>query len=219
MSKLLWKVCGMKHSENIRQVAALEPDYMGFIFYPPSPRYVGDTLDKEVLIRLPKAIKKIGVFVNHDIDEVQRLAEGYQLDFIQFHGEETPEQCRIIKDLGLGVIKAFRLDEQFDFSKLASYISSVDYFLFDSAGAHYGGNGKSFDWGLLTNYDLEVPFFLSGGIDLEILPELPKLSKQQLHAIDVNSKFETEPGLKNVSQLEELGKIINQVSPIERGNT
>lgn len=219
MSKLLWKVCGMKHSENIRQVAALEPDYMGFIFYPPSPRYIGDGLDKDVLLGLSPAIKKVGVFVNHDINEAQRLAEGYQLDFIQFHGEEAPEQCRRIKDLGVGVIKAFRLDKQFDFSKLTSYISNVDYFLFDSAGEYYGGNGKSFDWGLLTHYDLEVPFFLSGGIDLKILPELSKLSKQQLYAIDVNSKFETEPGLKNVSQLKELSKIINQVSPIERDNT
>ncbi|MGI9542060.1 MAG: phosphoribosylanthranilate isomerase [Cyclobacteriaceae bacterium] len=212
MNKLLWKVCGMKNPENIRQVAALGPDYMGFIFYPPSPRYVGEGLDKDLLLGLSPSVKKVGVFVNYNIDEIQRLTESYQLDLIQLHGDEAPDQCSKIKDLGLDVIKAFRLDEQFDFTELSSYTSSVDYFLFDSPGKYYGGNSTTFDWGLLNRYDLDVPFFLSGGIGLGTLAGLARLSKPQLHALDVNSKFEKEPGIKNVSQLEELNKMLGLVS-------
>ena len=218
MSKLKWKVCGMKDPENIRQVASLGPDYMGFIFYPPSPRYVGTALDQDVIAKLSPAIKKVGVFVNHDLDEIQQIAARYQLDLIQLHGDETSDQCKRIRDLDLEIVKAFRLDEQFDFSKLTPYALDVDYFLFDSPGKYYGGNGKAFDWGLLNNYDLEVPFFLSGGIDLDTLTGLAQLSKHQLHALDVNSKFETAPGLKNISQVEELKNRIGLVSPIDKSN-
>ena len=208
MGRLHWKVCGMKYPENIQQVAALKPDYMGFIFFTDSPRYVGKGLDRDLLAGLPSSIQKVGVFVNQGREEIVDLAKWYYLDLIQLHGDETPEDCRQLRDYGLGIIKAFRLDSEFNFDLLQPYTAVVDYFLFDSRGQYYGGNGQAFDWGLLNEYKLDVPFFLSGGIGQDLFEEVARLSMTTLYALDVNSRFEVAPARKDISQLRKFSLAI-----------
>lgn len=198
------KVCGMRDSANLTQLLALQPAYVGFIFYERSPRFVGEDLDPELVRQIPRPVKKVGVFVNASIDYVLRTVKKYSLDLVQLHGEELPDYCRNLKLKGISVIKAFRLDETFSFSQLNNYKPYCDFFLFDTKGPAYGGNGTVFDWGLLNRYDNEKPFFLSGGISLENVDQLDELSHLKIHAIDVNSKFETAPGYKNIDVLREL---------------
>ncbi|WP_420152794.1 phosphoribosylanthranilate isomerase [Siphonobacter sp.] len=198
------KVCGMKEEENLRDVLELQPDYVGFIFYEKSPRFMGETLDAEVIKDLPKSSRKVGVFVNASIDQILRTVKRYGLDFVQLHGEETPDFCRSLQFKGINIIKAFRVDETFNFTQLNNYKPVCDYFLFDTKAAEYGGTGLSFDWRLLERYDNEKPFFLSGGIgleDAETILELKERSNLRIHAVDVNSKFETQPGIKNIPTL------------------
>ncbi len=199
------KVCGMKFLHNTRKVAQMKPDYLGFIFYEKSRRYVADTLSPKDLQELPRQIKKVGVFVNASSEEMLKKAKGFRLDVLQLHGQESPEQCEEIKAAGYKVIKVFSLGkEDFDFSQLDVYKPHVNYFLFDTAGKDPGGNGETFDWGQLRRYDQEVPFFLSGGISLDNVPQLNALSFFNIHGIDVNSRFEIEPGLKDVNLVQRL---------------
>ena len=199
------KICGMKQPGNLQAIAALQPDYLGFIFYPKSKRFMGDTLSPEQLAGLPSAIKKTGVFVNADAAYILEQAKAYGLDMLQLHGDESPEECAALQGKGYKLVKAFGVDSGFDFSQLKAYAAVTDYYLFDTKGPAYGGNGIVFDWSVLEQYDQHKPFFLSGGIGLEELRELEKLKDMsQLHALDVNSRFELEPGLKDVDLLEQL---------------
>ena len=199
------KICGMKQPSNLQAIAALQPDYLGFIFYPKSKRFMADTLSPEQLASLPSAIKKTGVFVNADAAYILEQAKAYGLDVLQLHGDESPEECAALQGKGYQLVKAFGLESGFDFSKLQAYAAVTDYYLFDTKGPAYGGNGIVFDWSVLDRYDQHKPFFLSGGIGLEELNELEKLKDMsQLHALDVNSRFELEPGLKDVDLLEQL---------------
>jgi phosphoribosylanthranilate isomerase len=206
------KVCGMRDAENLSQVLALQPDYVGFIFYERSPRFVGEDLDAEWVRQLPRPAKKVGVFVNASIDHILRTVRKYGLDFVQLHGEELPDFCRNLKLKGVSVIKAFRLDETFSFSQLNNYKPHCDFFLFDTKGPSYGGNGTVFDWNLLKRYDNDKPFFISGGIGLDNVSQLSELAGLKIHAIDVNSRFETAPGVKNIEALREL---VQQLRPVE----
>ena len=192
------KVCGMRAPENIKALSALTPDYMGFIFWAPSSRYVETTTPE-----LPSAIKKTGVFVDASVDYIQSMVLQHNLQAVQIHGEETPQYCALVQDLGVEVIKAFSIKDSFDFSQLDPYETSSDFFLFDTKGELPGGNGYGFDWSLLTNYPSQKPFFLSGGIGLEHTPQIKALLNTDLplHAIDVNSKFELAPALKNINAL------------------
>ncbi|MCH1518080.1 MAG: phosphoribosylanthranilate isomerase [Flavobacteriaceae bacterium] len=192
------KVCGMRAPENIKALSALTPDYMGFIFWAPSSRYVETTTPE-----LPSAIKKTGVFVDASVDYIQSMVLQHKLQAIQLHGEETPQYCALVQDFGVEVIKAFSVKDSFDFSQLEPYETSCDFFLFDTKGELPGGNGYGFDWSLLTNYPSQKPFFLSGGIGLEHTPQIKALLNTDLplHAIDVNSKFELAPALKNIDAL------------------
>ena len=192
------KVCGMRAPENIKALSALTPDYMGFIFWAPSSRYVETTTPE-----LPSAIKKTGVFVDASVDYIQSMVLQHKLQAIQLHGEETPQYCALVQDFGVEVIKAFSVKDSFDFSQLEPYETSCDFFLFDTKGELPGGNGYGFDWSLLTNYPSQKPFFLSGGIGLEHTPQIKALLNTYLplHAIDVNSKFELAPALKNIDAL------------------
>ncbi len=197
------KICGMKH--NIAEVAKLQPDYLGFIFYEKSPRFFDGEIPS-----LPQGIKKVGVFVDATIDEILTTFEKYNLDVIQLHGNETKEFVLTLNMYlrlkfwdGYEVWKVFPVDDSFDFSKTRDFVKKVDAFLFDTKGDNHGGNGKTFNWEVLKNYKYETPFLLSGGIGLEEVDELKELLKTDLpiHAIDVNSKFEIESGLKNIEDL------------------
>ena len=192
------KVCGMREPDNIAALSALQPDYMGFIFWAPSSRYVSETTPV-----LDKSIKKTGVFVDASVDYIQSSIPAHQLQAVQLHGEETPGYCQLVQNFGVEVIKAFSVKDAFDFSMLEAYENSCDFFLFHTKGALPGGNGYTFDWSLLKEYPSQKPFFLSGGIGLENTQEIKELLNTDLplHAIDVNSKFEVAPGLKKIEEL------------------
>lgn len=198
------KVCGMKQAANLQEIAALAPDYLGFIFYPKSKRYMADTLSPEQVQALPSGIRRVGVFVNADTDYILRQAKDYGLQIIQLHGDESPEQCAALQGKGLVLVKAFGLNDDFNFDQLKPYEPFVDYYLFDTKGPAYGGNGTVFNWSVLEQYDQHKPFFLSGGIGLEEISELNQLQGMNVHALDVNSRFEIEPGLKKVALVQEL---------------
>jgi phosphoribosylanthranilate isomerase len=197
----------MKHPQNIADVAALQPDFMGFIFYPKSPRYVGN-LANDALKIIPVNTKKIGVFVNEPIENMLQTVAQYKLDGIQLHGNESPDVCNHLKDNKLICIKAFSIGNEQDFNLVAPYVSCVDYFLFDTQTPTHGGSGKKFDWQLLDAYCASVPFFLSGGIGSKDAAIISKIKHPQLFGVDVNSKFEIEAGVKNVTNLR---KFITQV--------
>ena len=196
------KVCGMKY--NPGEVAALQPDYLGFIFWEPSARnFVGE------IPELPTTIKKVGVFVDASLETVLEKVKTYGLEAVQLHGKENAAYCKAIRDNiqkdGFEVIKVFSVNEDFDFGTLKDYEDVCDYFLFDTKGKLPGGNGYTFDWSLLNDYPSKKPFFLSGGIGLESMEKLKDFLKspasKYCHAIDVNSKFESKPGLKKTEAL------------------
>ncbi|MEJ8802411.1 phosphoribosylanthranilate isomerase [Pontibacter sp. H249] len=201
------KVCGMRDPDNIRQVAALQPDYMGFIFYENSKRYAEGYIMPELLEELPLSIKKTGVFVNAGTENIQAIIEKYKLDAVQLHGRETPKQCAEMQEFGVEVIKVFSVDDKFVFENTLLYESCADYFLFDTRGNEYGGNGFPFDWELLSGYLSPKPYFLSGGLNLDNIKHLEKV-RPKPYAIDVNSGFEQEPGLKKVEDLKKLFDLV-----------
>lgn len=202
------KVCGLKDPENIQAVAALGPDYVGFICYGLSPRYIAG-LPVDAMTALPASIQKTAVFVNEDADTIYGLIDTYGFNVIQLHGDETPDFSNSFRDK-VTVFKAFGLDEHFDFAQLNNYVNKVDYFLFDTKTAAYGGSGKTFDWAMLNNYKLNVPFFLSGGISLDNLEEIKKISHPQFYGVDLNSRFETAPGMKDIGKLKQAFDIIKK---------
>ena len=195
------KVCGMKSQENIIEIAALQPDYLGFIFHKESPRNFDGSIPE-----LPIDIQKVGVFVDEKIEFICNQMDKHKLSVIQLHGHESPETCRVLKTTGAQVIKVFSIKDTFDFSILTPYEAVCDYFLFDTKGKYAGGNGYTFNWSVLEQYPSEKPFFLSGGIGLDQIEELKRFQKSKAskycYAIDVNSKFEIEAGLKNSEELE-----------------
>jgi phosphoribosylanthranilate isomerase len=202
------KVCGLKDGENIKAVTALRPDYMGFIFYGPSPRFVGG-LPAEVLDNIPPYIEKAAVFVNEKAETINALIDKYNFDIVQLHGSESPEFCASFKNK-VTVFKAFGISSDFDFEQLEAYVNHVDFFLFDAKTAIYGGSGNTFDWTVLDNYKLNLPFFLSGGISADNIEDVKNIDHPQFYGIDLNSKFETAPGIKNIEQLEQAFETIKQ---------
>lgn len=195
------KVCGMREAANVAAVAALKPDFLGFIFYPESKRFVADALDAGQLRQLPAGCRKVGVFVDEAPAVIRRQVARYSLDLVQLHGRETPAQCAELEAAGIPVIKAFALDAGFDFETLRPYAPCCTYFLFDTKGEQPGGNGTTFNWELLQNYPLEVPYFLAGGLDEQHAEALAQLHLPGLYAVDLNSRFEVQPGLKDDSKL------------------
>ena len=202
------KVCGLKDRENIKAVTTLRPHYMGFIFYTPSPRFVG-SLPAEVLDNIPPYIEKAAVFVNEKAETINKLIDKYNFDIIQLHGGESAEFCASFKNK-VTVFKAFGISSDFDFEQLKDYADSVDFFLFDAKTAIYGGSGNTFDWTVLDKYKLNIPFFLSGGIGPDNIEEVKNINHPQFYGIDLNSKFETAPGIKNIEQLEQAFETIKQ---------
>ncbi len=213
------KVCGMKYQENIEAVAALQPDYLGFIFYEKSPR----NFDQDIP-ELPETIKKTGVFVDVSIDFILKKVKKYNFKAIQLHGNESAEYCKALSQKlkevstpldqtaltvissGVEIFKVFSIKDEFDFEILKPYEGIVDYFLFDTKGKEKGGNGYTFDWNVLKDYNSTTPFILSGGIGLQEVDKIKAILKTDLpiYAIDINSKFEIKPGLKNIHDLKEF---------------
>lgn len=197
------KVCGMKYVDNLMMVAAVQPDYLGFIFYDKSKRNF-----EGVIPKLPKGIKKTGVFVNEYLEIVVSLTQEYGLEAIQLHGDESVDYIKELKGHlpKVEIIKVFGIKDEFDFSILVPYQEEVDYFLFDTKGKERGGNGVKFDWSVLKSYPYSKPFFLSGGIGPEDVEEVKKIKNSGLpvYAVDVNSRFEMKPGLKNVKEVKKF---------------
>ena len=207
------KVCGMRDADNIRQVEALGIDWMGFIFWPKSSRYVA-----EIPSYLPTKCKRVGVFVDASIGDVMTIAEQYQLDIIQLHGQESPSYItQLISHFSclrnVKIIKAFNIATAIDFEATKRYEDYVDYFLFDTKGKSVGGNGEKFDWSVLSSYKGQTPYLLSGGIgpdDAERLSsELSPLFSKPCAGLDLNSRFESAPGYKNVDTLKAFIKELN----------
>ena len=198
------KVCGMQETENIAALASLQPDYMGFIFWEPSKRYC-----TTVPTDIPKHIKKVGVFVDETTKQIKEKVKLFGLDAVQLHGDESPRQCAALLNL-CEVIKAFRIGPDFDFKTLTPYQDHCTYFLFDTQGPLPGGNGTAFDWKLLAGYTLDTPFFLSGGIGLGHVEAIAEIRKHNLpiHALDINSQFESKPGVKKIEKIEKFKQLV-----------
>ena len=194
-----WKVCGMREAKNISEVAALQPDYMGFILWDGSKRHCPNPQ------QVPEGITKVGVFVDATVAEIEDAIEDYKLGAVQLHGNESPGLCRELQRK-VQVIKAFGVGEGFDFDTLLDYLPYCDFFLFDTKGPMPGGNGTTFDWSILENYVFDLTFFISGGIGLAEIDNINELRRTDLpvYAIDINSKFEIAPARKDAEQLKKF---------------
>jgi phosphoribosylanthranilate isomerase len=201
---MLVKICGMREAANLWAIADLTPDLLGFIFYQKSPRYMADTLSPELLRSLPPTIRKVGVFVDAPLPELLATTAHYLLDYVQLHGHESAAYCQEVHQCGLQIIKAFSIDDSFDFNTLAEYVPFCNYFLFDTKGAQRGGNGTTFDWRVLANYHGPTPFLLSGGLGPDNASELLAFQHPQLAGYDFNSQLEIAPGLKDVAATQAL---------------
>ena len=198
------KVCGMRDADNIREVEMLGIDMMGFIFWPKSSRCVSQRPDY-----LPKHVKRVGVFVDEDPEQVKRLAADYGLDYIQLHGQESP--AYIFQLGGLHIIKAFNIATVEDLQQTQPYEGLVDYFLFDTKGKSVGGNGEKFNWDVLDAYQGSTHFLLSGGIGPDDAANVKAFHHPKCIGIDLNSRFELSPGLKDVAKLKEFMFNLNKI--------
>ncbi len=199
------KICGLREPSNIKEVLSLDPQYIGFIFYPSSARFVGE-LDIEYIKGL-KDVKKTAVFVNASLEEIVTVVNKYQFDAIQLHGHESVAFCKDVKEkTGLELIKAFGIDSEFDFNQLEPYLLVADYFLFDTKTSIYGGSGRVFNWDVLKRYPFDKHYFLSGGIDPDNFQDAYTFEDERLYAIDLNSRFESSPGIKNILLLKQALK-------------
>ncbi len=185
----------------MHQLAQLPVDMLGFIFYPRSPRFVVGKIDPSEIALLPENISKVGVFVNEDEAIIETNAKTYNIDTLQLHGSESPQQCEKLKNKGYRIIKAFNLTKQNDYSAYAPY---CEYFLFDTPSEQHGGTGAKFDWSLLESYKGQTPFLLSGGIGPDDAEEVNQIKHPQMAGIDINSKFEIEPGIKNLEIIQKF---------------
>ncbi len=199
------KVCGMRDPENIRSlISEVRPDWMGLIFYPKSPRYVSDEFAAHIS---GVEVKKVGVFVNESQEEILRKVKDFQLSAIQLHGNESPEYVsELAKKTDAELWKVVSVKEEIDWQSLGGYVSFVSKFLFDTATTAHGGSGRKFDWNVLENYPFETGFLLSGGLDAESVGDVLALALKipELEGVDLNSKFEDAPGLKNIEKLIEF---------------
>ena len=194
---MIIKVCGMHDSNNIKDLLNLDIDYMGMIFYEKSPRYV----EQPPLYTPTDKVKKVGVFVNEDFQTIMEKSEVFNLDIIQLHGNETPELCKKIKAAGLGVFKAFGVDDNFDFQITHPYSECTSLFVFDTKTKDYGGSGKKYNWKKLHEYNGKTPFLLSGGISVDDANQIKSFEHPQFAGVDLNSGFEISPGIKDIEKI------------------
>lgn len=207
------KVCGMREAQNVERLINLKPDYIGFIFYGKSKRYVSQFPQVEI----PNSIKKVGVFVNESVGEVVRIIKECDLQVVQLHGNETVEYCsnllRAITDTSpnfVEIIKAFSVDEDFDFEKTKAYDPFCNLFIFDTKGVGYGGTGLKYDWNLLEKYNGNTSFLLSGGIGVNDVNTVLDFQHVKMVGVDLNSGFEDAPGVKNIEKLHSFIKSVKK---------
>ena len=203
---MLIKICGLR--DNFADVVALKPDFAGLIFYPKSPRFVELSQDPVLKQKLTD-VKKVGVFVNAEKDYILGKVSEYNLDLVQLHGNESPELCAEIRK-SLPVIKAFGISSESDLQSAEKYAQYVDYLLFDTKTKGYGGSGVKFDWQMLQNVNISQKFLLSGGISLDDLEDIKALKINNLVGVDLNSRFEDAPGLKNIEKLKQALNIVRK---------
>ena len=209
-ASLKLKVCGM--NKNTTEIAALKPDYLGFIFWEPSKRFFDGSMPSNL-----HSVKKVGVFVDATLLEIVEKVKTYDLLMVQLHGKESPSFCDELKKAipQLKIIKVFSIQDNFDFSQLKPFEDFCDYYLFDTKGKLPGGNGYAFNWEVLKKYPSTKPYFLSGGIGLEDVDSIREFIKrpesQYCEVIDVNSRFELEPGLKDVEKLKEFKEVMGKM--------
>ena len=194
------KVCGMRNNENLTELIATNPDFIGFIFHKKSLRNIINF----PTVKIPSSISKVGVFVNETKTFILDKVKQHELDYVQLHGKESPEYCEFIQKEGVKIIKAFNINEGFDFNELSKYEQYCTYFLFDAFGENAGGNGITFNWIILSKYKGNIPFLLSGGINESMTNKIKEISHPKLAGIDINSQFETRPGLKNISKIKKF---------------
>ena len=194
----------MKFPKNILEVGALQPDYMGFIFYPKSKRFVGEDFSPKSLEKLHDSIKRVAVLVNEDINRIIEIQKQFSFDFVQLHGNESVAECEILKENNINVIKVFSVDPYFNFNEVVPYEKVCDYFLFDTKTPKYGGSGKTFDWELLENYTLSKPFILSGGLSIHTIGKLKFNKYPMLVGLDFNSQLEDTNTKKITEEVSEL---------------
>lgn len=203
----LIKVCGMTEAENIRDVEELGVDMIGFIFYPKSPRCLCEMPEY-----LPAKARRVGVFVNESKENILVYADRFGLQYIQLHGTESPEYCRSLRSSGLHLIKAFSISLPKDMLVISAYKGLCDYYLFDTKTPQYGGSGNQFDWNLLHRYNGNTPFLLSGGINPYSVKAIREFHHPKLAGIDINSRFETAPGIKDVERIEKFVQELREIS-------
>ena len=194
------KVCGITQLKQLQQLDGLDIDFAGLIFFKDSPRYVGDKIKGDDLKNSDFDLKKVGVFVNADYDEIMKVVEDYGLDVVQLHGDESPDLCEELSE-DVEVIKAFKVkDSKVSIDEMvADYDEVCDYYLFDTASSEMeGGTGKQFDWKVLSKAKIEKPFFLSGGIGVDDVAKVKNFKHPDYYAVDINSKVEKEPGVKDM---------------------
>jgi phosphoribosylanthranilate isomerase len=196
------KICGITQAGNMLEIAALKPDYMGFIFYPPSPRDVSEKIKNLPLNLLAKDIKKVAVMVNSSLENAMEIVAIYGFDMVQLHGQESPSYCNDLRKK-VKVVKAFSVKDDLP-ENLEEYENSCDYFLFDTKADKPGGTGLRFNHDILKQYKGRKPFFLSGGIDPEYGKNNDSFFHPWLYALDINSRFETTPGIKDVEMVKKF---------------
>ncbi|MCF8345812.1 MAG: phosphoribosylanthranilate isomerase [Bacteroidales bacterium] len=208
MQRLKIKVCGMTEPRNMQEVCNYGPDYIGYIFYDKSVRYVGDHPDPELFRHVPEGTKKTAVFVNEYYERMVELTGRYGIDVVQLHGMESPQTCSALRMHGKTVIKVFPGDQMDNQALLQDYLGVADFFLFDTPVISHGGSGRKFDWSGLDHLVTDADFFLSGGITIDDAEQVKALKIPGLYAVDINSRFETEPGIKDPAL---VGEFIKQM--------
>lgn len=208
------KVCGIRYLDNIAELAELPVDMMGMIFYPQSPRYIGKLsspeIDAFIQYTTKNGIDRVGVFVNEDIETVLETVDKYALDWVQVHGDESPQYVRELNKR-IPVIRALSISGKEDIEKTNDYKGLFGYFLFDTKTGSYGGSGKKFDWSLLDLYNGTTPFLLSGGISAGDADEILRIDHSKFYGVDLNSRFETEVGKKDITLLKKfIKKLANE---------
>jgi phosphoribosylanthranilate isomerase len=214
MKGLKIKICGMREPWNIREISTLLPDYLGYIFHPGSKRYAGD-LSPDIRTEISAFIKTVGVFVNETEEKLVRICSEYGIGTVQLHGNESPDYCERLAEKGLRIIKVFHIKDKLDSNSMQPFGDTCSYFLFDTATDSFGGSGAQFDWGLLEDYTLEIPFLLSGGIGMEDAGKVLSIDHPMLFGIDVNSRFELSPGIKDPESCEAFIKTIRSSPKIK----